>query len=398
MRPSSSATDDQIGALEALYRRVRATVNGVVASRIASPITLTEGLRELKDTLKTAVQKPKTARNRYHDRFLHIPVGCVVTDPQGVILEANLAAGDLFGLSPDRLQGTPLERSVPEGDRPIVRSRLEALRRGEEVAVQEISIVRPDGAAMPIAAAVSAVRDSGGRVAECCWILRDISMQKRMEEALRESERRYRELTESISDIFIAVDRDNRLIYWNRAAERISGVPAGEVIGKSLYDVSPPLGSDEVRTFFREVLETRRPGISECRFRLRGREYFFDVHASYPTREGVSVYISDSTARKHAEEALRRSEERYRGVIESQTELIYRWLPDSTVTFANDAYCRYIGVRSEDLIGHRYAPPTVPPEDRAIVQQGLASLRPDRPVSTVEHRVIMPGGEIRWQQ
>ncbi len=102
------------------------------------------------------------------------------------------------------------------------------------------------------------------------------------------------------------------------------------------------------------------------------------------------------TERKRAEEALRESEARYRAVIEDQTELICRFQPDGTLTFVNEAYCRYFGKRREELIG-RSCMPLIHEEDREIVRQQMASLSPENPVGSYEHRVVTPSGEIRWQ-
>src|SRR5262249_44851539 len=68
----------------------------------------------------------------------------------------------------------------------------------------------------------------------------------------------------------------------------------------------------------------------------------------------VGSQIGQFMERKQAEESLRESEERYRSVVESQTELICRYLPDTTLTFVNDAYCRYFGKMQEELIGMKF--------------------------------------------
>jgi PAS domain S-box-containing protein len=100
---------------------------------------------------------------------------------------------------------------------------------------------------------------------------------------------------------------------------------------------------------------------------------------------------------KQSEEALRESEARYRAVVEGQTELICRFLPDGTLTFVNDAYCRYFGRRREELIGQSFVP-FIPPEDQERVKKTIASLNRENPMTTHEHRVVSPGGEIRWHQ
>jgi PAS domain S-box-containing protein len=101
--------------------------------------------------------------------------------------------------------------------------------------------------------------------------------------------------------------------------------------------------------------------------------------------------------RKEAEESRKRSEARYRAIVEDQTELICRHLPDGTFTFVNEAYCRYFGRKREDLM-RCSSLSFVHDEDRVKVEQHRASLSPGNPVATIEHRVVAPGREVRWQQ
>lgn len=100
--------------------------------------------------------------------------------------------------------------------------------------------------------------------------------------------------------------------------------------------------------------------------------------------------------RKKTEEALRQSEARYLGIIEDQTELIARYLPDGTVTFVNEAYCRFFGLTREQLIGQHYEP-VVFEEDREYVTRLVNSISQENPVVTIENRVIV-GSQVRWTQ
>ncbi|MEA2035856.1 MAG: PAS domain S-box protein, partial [Euryarchaeota archaeon] len=93
---------------------------------------------------------------------------------------------------------------------------------------------------------------------------------------------------------------------------------------------------------------------------------------------------------------LEKSEERYRNVVEGQTELISHFLPNGTHVFVNEAYCHYFGKRLEEIMGHRFIP-AIPSEDQELVKNHFAVLTPDHPVDTIEHRIIMPDGEVRWQ-
>lgn len=101
--------------------------------------------------------------------------------------------------------------------------------------------------------------------------------------------------------------------------------------------------------------------------------------------------------RQQVEEALRRSETRYRAIVEDQTELICLFKPDGTITFVNDAYCRYFNKQRSELIGQTFLP-AMPSDDRALITKNFRSLSQDHPTNTYEHRIILPSGEIRWQQ
>lgn len=102
-------------------------------------------------------------------------------------------------------------------------------------------------------------------------------------------------------------------------------------------------------------------------------------------------------AKRQTEEALRESEARYRAVVEDQTELICRFRPDGTLTFVNDAYCRYFGQTREALMGRLFTP-LVSEGDREMVQKQSIALGRDNPLVTYEHRVSLLDGQVRWQQ
>jgi PAS domain S-box-containing protein len=101
----------------------------------------------------------------------------------------------------------------------------------------------------------------------------------------------------------------------------------------------------------------------------------------------------DITDRILAEEALRESEERFRAMVEDQTELVWRSSPDRTCTFANTAFLRYFGRNAENTIGYLFTP-AIHPEDTARVRKHFAALSPDHPAVPISYRVILPDGTV----
>src|SRR5262249_18449886 len=95
------------------------------------------------------------------------------------------------------------------------------------------------------------------------------------------------------------------------------------------------------------------------------------------------------------EQDLRRSEERYREVVETQTELVCRHRADTTLTFVNEAYCRFFGRKREDLLGRKFldlAPPVV----RQKILRDIVLLSEERKIITAEHEHVLPDGNIAW--
>jgi len=100
---------------------------------------------------------------------------------------------------------------------------------------------------------------------------------------------------------------------------------------------------------------------------------------------------------KRTEKALRQSEERYRGVVEDQTEIISRFYPDHTHTFVNDVYCRFFGKLKEELIGKKWFP-NVYPDDVEMIKAKLMTMSPSNPVMIIENRVFSGKGDVHWMQ
>ncbi|MDJ0635122.1 MAG: diguanylate cyclase [Xenococcaceae cyanobacterium MO_188.B29] len=101
--------------------------------------------------------------------------------------------------------------------------------------------------------------------------------------------------------------------------------------------------------------------------------------------------------RQQNADKLRQSEARYRGVVEDQTELICRFLPNGILTFVNQVYCRYFGLSEEDLIGQNLKL-AINPQDIPIFESHLASLNQKHNNINLEFRVIAVDRETHWQQ
>ncbi|HIJ87299.1 MAG TPA: response regulator [Desulfuromonadales bacterium] len=91
------------------------------------------------------------------------------------------------------------------------------------------------------------------------------------------------------------------------------------------------------------------------------------------------------------------SEERYHAIIEDQTELICRYLPDGRLSFVNGAFARYYNKNKDELINTNFIP-NIPEHDLSMITGCLTEITRETPMVEYNHRIIAPAGELLWQR
>lgn len=192
----------------------------------------------------------------------------------------------------------------------------------------------------------------------------------------------------------------------NRSFEKMSGWIESEMIGQPIDVLFP----DDTRSDSLQKVEQASRGevdwdAVEIPIQHKDGTIRTVLWNSYNTyaEDGQTVLATlaqgeDITDRKYAEKALRESEEKYRAVVQAQTELICRYTSDWKLTFVNEEYCRYFNKKQEDLIGTSFMP-LIPEEQRkGVEEEHNTLLNSDIKEVKHEHQVISGAGEIRWQQ
>ena len=173
---------------------------------------------------------------------------------------------------------------------------------------------------------------------------RDVTAQKEAEEAMRGNEKRFRAMAQHVSDIVAVLDAEGTLVYSSPSATRTMGYGDGELLQRDALELVHPDDLDEIRSIFEAVLA--KPGPTKPIWvrvaHADGSWRWFEAIANNlldePAVGGIVVHARDVTEQYDAAYALRRSERRYRGIVEDQTELICRYEADTTLTFVNEAY------------------------------------------------------------
>jgi PAS domain S-box-containing protein len=169
--------------------------------------------------------------------------------------------------------------------------------------------------------------------------------------ALEEIENKYRHLTESISDIFFALDHELKFTYWNKASEINSGgLKAEQVIGKPLYELFPGLRGSVPEKCYLDALRTRE--FQRCIFEATymNQTHTYDVSV-YPYEEGLTVFIKDITQKKLAEAQLNELQSRFESIISSAMDAIITTDESRSIILFNHAAEKMFGYRADEVLG-----------------------------------------------
>ena len=219
-----------------------------------------------------------------------------------------------------------------------------------------------------------------------------------MEAALRQ----YTNLYDFAPMGYFILNRDGTIHQANLNAGHLLGQDREWLIGQHFGQFISAEFYPVFNSFLEAIFSGR--GIGSCEIILQKNKYesiWVRVDATCSDvsfQQGTCcIVMSDITEYKRAEEALRESETRYHSILEDQTELICRYLPDGRLSFVNEAYARYYDETAERLINTNFLP-HIPEPDMSTVMEKISAITPQEPVVIYEHCIIKPDAELRWQR
>jgi len=273
---------------------------------------------------KHAEEALQRSEERYRT-LVEISPDAIYVNHGGTIVFANAAALRLLGASePSQILGKPALEIIPPENRLLVRDRIRLSLQGQTVPALEEKFVRLDGSLVDVEVIGTPVDWQGSRAIQV--VARDISERKRVEVALRESENRYRSLFENMREGFAYCqmlsegDAPNDFVYLhvNPAFEELTGLK--NVIGRKVSEVIPGIRESNPELFkaYGRVALSGTPERFETY--VEPLAIWFSISV-YSLRKGYFFVTFDNiTQRKLSEEALRRSEGRYRLLFESNPQ------------------------------------------------------------------------------
>ncbi len=342
----------------------------------------------------TDLQTTKEALIQSEERYQTI-----LQEIQDSYFEANLAGNFTFfnetthrdlGYSREELMGMNYRAyAAPEDAETMYKAFNQVYRTGKTIRTTAFKVVTKDGVIKFAESWVSPLRNERGEIVGFRGLSRDITEHKRVEEALRQSEERYRTILDEMQDDYFEVDLAGNFTFVNEANARQLGYPKEELIGMDYRGYIHPDDVENVYKTFNQVYREGQP-IRACVFKIVRKDGSTGLGelSVFPLRNDKGEIIGfrgigrDIAERMQMIEALRQSEERYRTVLEDMEESYYEIDLAGNFTFFNDALCRRLGYSREELMGMNYRVFTPPENVKKVLETYNRVYRTGEPVKS----------------
>jgi PAS domain S-box-containing protein len=250
---------------------------------------------------------------------------------------------------------------------------------------------------------ISLIRDDEGQSLYRDGTIRNITQQKQAEEALIESNKRFKSLSENIDSVLMRYDKDLRVVYLSPKSEEVTGISTEEFIGKTNREVGMPedlcnLWENAISKVFqtgeKEVLEFDIETNEDVLTFYLKLSPEFNSDGSVENVLGISTDISE---RRKAEEALVKSEERYRSTLDNMMEgcaiLGYDW----TYIYVNDMNAQHAHLNREEMIGNNMLE-LLPGVEESPFFSAYKRCMDERIPQNVESKYEFPDGSVAWYE
>ena len=370
---------------------------------IAGGVGIIEDITERKRT-EDALKKSEAL---YRSILNASPDGITITDLNGRILMLSPSVLPIFGYtSENQILGTYIKDFIHPEDWPAIAKRIERMVHGEIPGESSFRALRADGSIFFLEAKGEFIRNDAGQPTQMVIIVRDISERKHHEEALRKSEeatgkigKHYQSIIEKAPDGIVLLDESGHFKFISPSARKIFGYNATEGIGENPADFTHP---DDVTNVIAELMKTfEDPSYvptMQYRYKFGVNSYkwvesTFSNLLSDPNVESIVINFRDITDRIHAEEELRRSEEKYKTLIEVSQDGVFI-NQDNKVVYINPAGLKLFGADNPEQVIGKSPFELFHPDFHPLMKQRIESLLKNWiNQSTLENQIIRLDGK-----
>ncbi len=327
------------------------------------------------------------------------------TDLAGNLTFVNEAMLSLTGYSRDELIGMNYRNFQQDGGtEQTYQAFNKVYKTGIPMKAYDFEIRGKDGKQIYVETSIALKNDDEGRITGFRGVLHDVTERKLALDALKQSEETLRLMTENMSDMIRVTDFKGNNLYVSPSHYKGLGYTMEERVGKSVFELVHP---DDLETLITQMTEgyvSRQPVRVEYRVKHANGQYVWLETAADLLRDvegnptAVIMSSRDITSKKLMEEALKKSEEKYRTIIEQMTEGYYELDLAGRFTFVNDATCKRLGCTRDQLIGKDANAYTAPEYVDSVFQTVKEIYETGSPVKGLEYVYTRKDGSTGYAE
>lgn len=337
---------------------------------------------------------------KYHSLVLQMFADpAILIDLNERVLDVNAAFSDMYGWNKDEIMGRKIP-NIPDHLADSYKRNIHLVISGGTISNVETQRIKKDGHLVDVSITVSSVKNEMGVPIGLIAVTRDISKRKKLEQELERkskqlqlANKRFTGILESITDGFFVLDGEYRFTYLNPPLLSYLKTPVETLIGKVVWEALPTLRNSLFEENFKKTMEDKISRNFQC-LSEASRKYV-DIR-TYPTGEGIAVFLKDFTALQITLQKLRESEEALREITENATEDFCIHSPDySKIYFLSPTSGDTWGMGPERILQNPVeALQYIHPDDQQKVKAAVR-VRPET-ILKVEYRLIHPTKGLRW--
>jgi PAS domain S-box-containing protein len=309
----------------------------------------------------------------------------------------NEAATELYGFTREEAMGR-VTHELLQTQFPAHLGMIKEQLHRDERWNGELVHTRKDGTKVIVVSRWVLDRKANGKALRILETNSDITQQKRTEKALRESEERFRAIVETTPECVKLVSADGTLLHMNKPGLEMVGARfAEEVVGKNVYDLIAAEDRDRFKAFNESICRGEQGSLQFDIVGLEGKRRHMETHAA-PLRNPDETLVhlaitADISERKQAEELLRTSEERFRALVNSSSDVVYRMSPDWSEMreLGGRGFIGDTGKPTKDWL-NQY----IHPDDQPLMLRTIREAVRTRSMFELEHRVRRTDGTLGW--
>ncbi len=335
----------------------------------------------------------------------------IVITRNGVIEYANRRSIEFFGYSERALSATPFAELIHPDDREMVVERHIRRLKGEDVPrVYSFRILHEDGTIKWVEIH-SILIFWDGKTAVLSFLI-DITDRKKAEEALLLSEQRTSQIIEFLPDATLVIDKDGKVVSWNRAIETMTGVKAEEMLGKGNYEYSLPFYGErrpiliDLALHPDHEMEKQYTSIQRMGDILFGEAFTPNLPPGNVHLSATASVLRDSrgeiiaaiecirnnTERKQLDDALKRYSEEISDLYNNAPCGYHSLDPEGTVLSINDTELRWLGFTRDEIIGRKNWSDLLTPDSLQAFRTDFPILKKQGWIHNCEFEVIRKDG------